>query len=70
MSPALITLSQYSESPAKIHYDAVKQIFLYLHATKHHGLTYWRSKLREDLPYVQHPDTITANEKVANYDDL
>ena len=54
ISPALNTLSQHSEAPATIHYDAVKQVFLYLYlyATKHHGLTYWRSKPTEDLPYV------------------
>ena len=44
ISPALITLSQHSAALAKIHYDAVKQVFLYLYATKHHGLTYWRTK--------------------------
>lgn len=55
ISSSLITLSKYS-APAKICYDAVKQIFLnlYLYATKHYGLTYWRSKPRKDLQYVQY----------------
>ena len=70
ISPALTTLSQHSAAPAKIHYDAVKQVFLYLHATKHQGLTYWRTKPREDLPYIPHPGTITAPDELAKFDDL
>lgn len=34
ISLASIALNQHSEAPAKIHYDAVKQIFSYLHAAK------------------------------------
>ena len=70
ISPALITLSHQSAAPSKIHYDAVKKIILYLHATKHHGLTYWWSNPREDLPCIPHPGTITANEKWAKFNDM
>jgi hypothetical protein len=36
----IIKLSQYSAKPPKAHYQAVKQIFVYLNATRDHGLTY------------------------------
>ena len=39
---AVITLSQFSQQLAKIHYEAVKHIFAYLNAIKTYGLTYWR----------------------------
>jgi hypothetical protein len=41
ISIAIITLSQYSERPAKEHYQAVKAIFVYLWHTKSDGLYYW-----------------------------
>ena len=44
ISIAVTTLSQHAINPAKIHYEAVKQVFLYLNATKKVGLTYWRIK--------------------------
>ena len=37
----LIKLSQYSTNPAEEHYQAVKQIFRYLKATKSDGLYFW-----------------------------
>ena len=40
ISIVVITLSQHSIDPAKIHYDAAKHIFVYLNATKSDGLTY------------------------------
>jgi hypothetical protein len=42
LSIAVITLSQHSHHPAQIHYEAVKQVFAYLNATKKDGLTYSR----------------------------
>ena len=70
ISPALITFSQHSAAPATIHCDDVKQVFLYLYTTKHHGLTYCQTYPREDLPYVPHPGTNTTNEKLPKFDDL
>jgi hypothetical protein len=55
----VITLSQHSHQPAKIHYEAVKTIFAYLNATKREGLTYWRPKPRMDLPEATPPTPIT-----------
>ena len=46
----VIKLSQYSNSPAKIHFEAVKQIFKYLHHTRDIGITYWRNTVNPDLP--------------------
>ena len=45
-----IKLSQYSASPAKIHYDAVKDIYRYLKATKNDSIYYWHKEPRLDLP--------------------
>ena len=59
ISIAVITLSQHSNNPAQIHYEAVKHIFLYLNATKTEGLTYWRTEPRMDLPYAPDPSTIS-----------
>ena len=39
-----IKLSQYSASPARIHYDAVKDIYQYLAASKEDGIYYWRKQ--------------------------
>jgi hypothetical protein len=50
--PVITKLSQYSANPAKEHYQAVKQIFVYLWATKAYGLHYWRRQPRDDLPEV------------------
>lgn len=50
ISFAVIKLSQYASSPAKIHYDAVKQIFKYLYHTKTRGIIYWRNQINATLP--------------------
>ena len=59
ISIAIITLTQYSINPAKIHYEAVKHTFVYLNATRRDGLTYWRTEQRIDLPYAPDPNTIS-----------
>ena len=46
----LIKLSQYSSKPAKNHFEAVKQLYLYLQSTKDYGIYYWRPTPRHDLP--------------------
>ena len=38
IAPAVIKLSQYSAAPAKCHYQAVKQVFVYLNATAEEGI--------------------------------
>ena len=65
---AVITLSQFSHHPAKIHYEAVKQVFVYLNATKDFGLTYWRPTPRDDLPEKQAPQTISPYNRLADFD--
>ena len=56
----VVKLSQYSVGPSRIHFEAVKKLYLYLKATKSEGIHYWRTKLRPDLPSgIQpnvHPD--------------
>ena len=64
----IITLSQFSQQPAEIHYDAVKQIFAYLNATKTYGLTYWRPKPKEDLPLKPDPQPITSKNRLEDFD--
>jgi hypothetical protein len=46
----LIKLSQYSTNPARVHYEAVQEIFYYLNCTKDEGIHYWRQHKNEDLP--------------------
>ena len=46
-------LAQYSANPLPCHYTAVKQVFAYLNATLHHGLIYWRTTPRDDLPDLE-----------------
>ena len=64
----VITLSQFSQQPAKIHYEAVKQVFAYLNATKTYGLTYWQPKPREDLPLKPDPHPITSKNRLDDFD--
>ena len=57
----LIKLSQYSNKPAKIHYEAVKHLLQYLFETPHEGLYYWRSEEHEQLPPLPFPETTQQN---------
>ena len=65
ISFATIKLSQYSAAPAAKHYDALKDIFRYLYATKTEGIYYWRQQPRMDLPIG--PKPICKND--GNYDE-
>jgi hypothetical protein len=67
ISIAIITLSQYSERPAKEHYQAVKAIFVYLWHTKSDGIYYWRPSPRDDLPDVPLPETNTHPEQLKDF---
>jgi deoxyuridine 5'-triphosphate nucleotidohydrolase len=51
----LIKLSQYSQNPAEIHYEAVIHIFRYLNATINDGLIYWRSEPNKYMPLLPLP---------------
>jgi hypothetical protein len=70
ISPAVIKLSQYSQSPAKCHYQAVKAVFVYLCATANDGIYYWRSAPREELPDVELPRTVASKEQLREYFDI
>ena len=50
ISYAVIKLSQYSTRPTLLHFEAIKNIYRYLNATKSKGIYYWRTKPRHDLP--------------------
>jgi hypothetical protein len=49
---AVIKLSQYSANPAKIHYQAVRQLFKYLALTTSRGVYYWRKIPVPALPVI------------------
>jgi hypothetical protein len=49
---AIIKLSQYSNNPAKIHYQAVRHLFKYLALTKSRGIHYWRKHPVPGLPVI------------------
>ena len=64
ISYPLIKLSQYSNSPAKEHYECVKQLFQYIKATKTDGIYFWRKHPRNDLPEAPFPSTIPQTHQV------
>jgi hypothetical protein len=70
ISVAVITLSQYSENPAKEHYQATKAVFVYLWHTKDDGIYYWRPEPREDLPDIALPETTTDPERLKMFLDF
>ena len=43
-------MSKFSTTPSALHYAYLKNVACYLRGTKHWGIRYKRSKLREDLP--------------------
>ena len=51
----LIKLSQYSNKPAKVHYKAVKQIFLYIQSTPDEGIHFWRPQPNDTLQTLPLP---------------
>ncbi len=61
ISYPVIKLSQYSTRPTRLHFEAVKNIYRYLNATKEDGICFWRKQPRDDLPYHPPPDLKTDN---------
>ncbi len=53
----VVKLSQYSIKPAKEHYEAAKELLIYLKATKTDGIYYWRSEINKELPVGDLPTT-------------
>ena len=51
----VIKVSQFAANPGEQHYEAVREIFRYLQATRDYGLTYWRTSANTHLPYVAQP---------------
>jgi len=47
---AITTMSKFSTTPTLLHYQYLKHVAKYLQATKHWGIRYKRSTIREDLP--------------------
>ena len=65
ISYAVIKLSQYSTRPTRLHFDAVKNIYRYLNATKDEGIHFWRTAPRTDLPSSPMPQL----KRDGNYDE-
>ena len=61
ISYPVIKLSQYSTRPTIVHFEAVKEVFRYLNATKEDGIYFWRKQPRNDLPYHPPPELKTDN---------
>ena len=57
----LIELSQYSVNPVKDHYEAVKQIFRFIKATRTDGIYFWQQYPRQDLPHIPLPRCMEQN---------
>ena len=62
ISIAVTKLSQYSNSPAEIHYKAIKNLFRYLRATANDGLIFWKSQ-------KQHTDILPAGKMPTSLSD-
>lgn len=60
ISTHAIILSQFMNDPKEIHYQALKDLILYLAATANEGIHYWREKSHPTLPY--HPPPITHDD--------
>lgn len=67
ISAAVIKLSQYSEAPARCHYQAVRHVFAYLHATKTEGIYYWRPEPHDALPDEPLPTHTTIETILAQF---
>ena len=68
----LTKLSQFSTSPASVHYTCLKRITLYLRANKSWGIIYWRPIPYTDLPsssFVPVPVTDTSLPPFPSTDD-
>ena len=61
----VIKLSQYSTRPTDLHFEAVKNIYRYLNATKDDGIYFWRKSNRNDLP----PGLIPICKEDLNYNE-
>ncbi len=57
ISYPVVKLSQYSIKPAREHYEAAKELLLYLKATRTDGIYYWRSEPHKSLPVGKLPAT-------------
>jgi hypothetical protein len=66
----LIKLSQHSSNPAKVHYQAVIQIFRYLNATIDDGLIYWCSQPHQALPCLPLPVPYKTNYETSNTTEI
>ena len=61
VSFSVVKLSQYSVTPARIHFEAIKQIYIYLKHTINDGIYYWRNQPQNNLPEGSAPNTIKEN---------
>ena len=57
----VLKLSQFNNSHAQCHADAIKVVYRYLNATKEEGITFWRPAPVNDLPYTPRPDIHDSN---------
>jgi hypothetical protein len=59
---AVIKLSQYSANPAKIHYQALRQLFKYLALTTTKGIYFWRKITVPSLPVIPADPCVSHSE--------
>ena len=59
ISYPLIKLSQYSTKPARVHFEAVRNIYQYLKDTINEGIHFWRRVPRQDCPDIPAPKPLT-----------
>lgn len=64
ISYPVIKLSQYSNNPAKEHYQAIQEIYQYLAQTEDDGIYYWRKEDNNELPRMPTSTTKTPMSKL------
>jgi hypothetical protein len=67
----VVKLSQFSNAPAAIHFDAVQSIFQYLAGTADYALVYTRPTVLATCPPMPQPPCLTAtnNNSLHHFDD-
>ena len=60
ISFACVKLCQYNNCPARIHFEAVRDILLCMRGTKEDGIHFWRKTKNKSLPKAPYPSTRSA----------
>ena len=57
ISFATVKLCQYNSKPARVHFETIRDLLLYIRDTKSDGITFWRKQSNNALPKLPLPPT-------------